>query len=444
MVLKGNNQIVQIPMRSSISGLSLDSDIKDGLKRFSKGYMKTVGICGPDPTSAYSSEGLKDFALLKDKLAAAYTVEDVSLAKGKVDSTVDLLLLLAPEKLKDIELFAVDQFLMRGGTIVMATNSFSANLRDKITCTKDESGLNEWLKKNGIEIGDSMVLDKVNFPLPLPVVRRIGSYTVNETALLPYPYFVDVRREGLGEKNSFTAGIDEILMSWASPITVDAQKNKGRKITDILSTSPAAWTSDSTHIEPHMELYPQTGFPEPDKRGKQLLGVAVEGTFNSYFEKRIPPEPPPTPVIPGHPAPPQPPATEQMPKSVIGKSPESARIIIYSSPTFLSDRITKMASQSLGALYLKSIDLLENSVDWCLSDRDLLSIRGRSAFTRVLQPIDAKTQPIFEYMNYALALAGLSAVWVIRKRVLKRSRKRYSQLLQELAATKSLEEASKS
>ena len=60
-------------------------------------------------------------------------VIDADLASGTVPMNADLLLLLAPENLSQQEVFAVDQFLMQGGTVVVTTSSFNASISNRLS-----------------------------------------------------------------------------------------------------------------------------------------------------------------------------------------------------------------------------------------------------------------------------------------------------------------------
>jgi ABC-2 type transport system permease protein len=68
---------------------------------------------------------------------------------------------------------------------------------------------------------------------------------------------------------------------------------------------------------------------------------------------------------------------------------------------------------------VNNLRLLQNAVDWSVEDTDLLSIRSRGSATRVLIPMDANQQTIWEisiYVIEAILLIGLYAFWQIRKR----------------------------
>ena len=114
---------------------------------------------------------------------------------------------------------------------------------------------------------------------------------------------------------------------------------------------------------------------------------------------------------------------------VIDRSPESARIILFASNSFLTDEMLDLAASGLGTRYLNPIQLVENAIDWSLEDRGLLAIRGRAHFSRTLHPLDRQSQVFWEYLNYGLALLGLIVVWLIRRRVSKLARVRHAAVL---------------
>ena len=51
-------------------------------------------------------------------------MEDLTLSDSTVPANIDLLIVISPKNLDEKSLFAIDQFLMRGGTIVIASSPF--------------------------------------------------------------------------------------------------------------------------------------------------------------------------------------------------------------------------------------------------------------------------------------------------------------------------------
>ena len=241
--------------------------------------------------------------------------------------------------------------------------------------------------------------------------------------MVNYPYFSDVRGEGIIQEGGLTTGVNQVTITWPSPIMLDGQKNQGRRLTRLLESSDQAWASDNLVMQPDYKKYGETGFAEGDQQGKLLLAVAVEGHFDSYFKGKSSPLAAPTEEEKG--------ADEKEPlfTRVIDRSPDSARIIVFSSSTFLTDTMLDLATSGMGTRYLKPIQLVENAIDWSMEDRGLLSIRGRAHFSSTLNPMDRESQIFWEYLNYALALAGLLLIGLIRRQVNQRAVRRYAAIL---------------
>ena len=431
MTLEGDGRVVQVPLPEQYDKAGLERGMQASLKRFSKGFLKTVALhtAASTPAMFGMPASGKRFNWLRDSLAEEHNVTPTNLKNGRVPDEADLLLLASPDQLDEKQLFAVDQFLMRGGTVVIATSPFDIENREVLSVRKHESDLLDWLTHHGIMLEEQMVLDPQNASFPIPVNRSVAGLVFKETQMVNYPYFNDIRGDGIVQEGGMTAGVNQVTLTWPSPITLDEQKNQGRQVTRLLESSDQAWTSGSMEIQPDFQIYGELGFPVGDQRGAQLLAVAVEGRFDSYFSDK------PSPLVTGEePAdvggePDQGEDNESVITRVIGRSPESARIIVFASSSFLTDTMLDLAASGLGTRYLKPVQLVENAIDWSLEDRGLLAIRGRAHFSRTLNPLDRESQVFWEYLNYGLALFGLLLIGLIRRQANKRAALRYAAVL---------------
>ncbi len=434
MSLEGGDQVVPVPLPEALDKTGLKRGIDTALKRFSKGFLKTVALYTPPGTPPMPQYGIpgsgKQFNWLREKLGEEHSVRSTDLKTGQAPTDADLLLLVAPESLDNKQLFAVDQFLMEGGTVILSTSPFDISLRGALAAKTHDSGLDRWLEHNGISIKKEMVLDPQNAAFPIPVQRNIGGFRVQETQMMAYPYFADIRTDGMADDHGITAGVKQLTLTWPSPIVIDKSKNQGRQVTPLLHSSEAAWSSPSTQIKPDFHAYGRRGFARGHATGQQLLGVAVEGRFDSFFKGK------PSPLLKEKKGDPettdktgtdddQPTAISR----VIDKSPESGRIILFASNSFLTDNVLTLSSSVLRSRYLNPVQLVENAVDWSLEERGLLSIRGRGHFSRTLAPLDRDAQQFWEYLNYALALLGLFVVWLLRHTTQQRAQRYYQTVL---------------
>lgn len=449
MVMEGNGEFVQVPLPEELNLAALKQSIEATIQRMSPGYLKTVTVVKPpeppmDPMMMQMGmppQGGKQYQSLEAVLAENVRLKDSDLLEGRVPSDTDLLVLLAPKELNTKQLFAVDQFLMQGGSVVIASSPFDVEISNTLAATKSDSGLGEWLAHYGLKLGDSMVLDPQNAALPVPVPRQVGGLTLNEIQMMPYPHFPDVRSDGLDADNAMTSALGQLTLNWASPVIVDAEKNKGREVSELVRSSADSWTSDDLNVLPDYEQY-STGFAANDARGAQLLAVAVKGGFESFFKGKDSPllepdEPAETEAESGEAAPADEEAAAEDDKpmvvsSVIERSSDSARIILLASNMFATDAVIDLASQGQGSLYTAPLEFMQNAVDWSLDDQGLMSIRSRAQFARTLEPMSHGSQLFWEYLNYVLAILGLLVVWAWRRAAAKRKQFSYQQLLQEV------------
>ena len=432
--------VVQMPLPEALDQDGLRRGIEEGLKRFAAGLLKNVAFSAPQGMPPYMQQQMpgmqqpqgNEFQGLRDVLSADFDVDTATLDEGNAPSAADVLMVVDPTSLSENAVFAIDQFLMRGGTVVVAAGSYRATLTPQaLSAMPIQSGLSDWLAHHGVTIDESMVMDPRNAAFPLPVTRQIGGFRFQDVRMLDYPYFVDVRGDGLNQDVPFTAASRQVTMAWASPVDVDVEANANREVTTLLQSSPDSWRSASTDIMPSEGAEGGVAYtPEGDRRAN-ALGVMLEGRFESFFEE--------SPLLEDAPeiddvaadeaeetsgdeaADEEEPDTLGTVTAVIEKSPESARLIVLGSASFLADQTIRMIGSADGTIYTGSLELMANIVDWAVEDQSLLGIRGRGHFNRTLDPMSEDQQRVWEYANYALALAGLAGVFVIswRRRIRK-------------------------
>ena len=425
-VLSNGDTVVQLPP-GEMTEEGFRRNLEAGIKRFASGFTRTVALVGPLPDPMYDQYGMQgdSFNMLRDFLGAELNVIDENLADGQVAPEADLLLLLAPQIADERQLYAIDQFLMQGGTVIIASSAYNARfVGNSLQLQPYDSGLANWLEHNGLRLENQLVLDPQSSPFPLPVSRDVGGFQVQEVQMRDYPYFIDVRDSGLNADNGITAGLPQVSMAWASPITVNETATPGVAVTDLLRSSSNSWLSDSPDVTPPIEAGGGSGFQAPGETASYRLGVVSEGRFDSYFADRDSPllaagdgdrGEEAAAVNGADEASEEAAAAGEQFGGTIERSPESARIILFGSNDFLKDRVIGLAGLAAGSEYLNSLQLMANAVDWSLEDRNLLAIRSRGHFNRTLPALDRGEQAFWEYSNYLLALAALGAIALLRQ-----------------------------
>jgi ABC-2 type transport system permease protein len=408
LLLKVGDQYERIVPSGSMTEADLRKEIVASMKRGAPGFLKTVGLAKP-PTPDYSKLPPQVRAqmppsppdvtkALRQQLGETYTVEEVDLKEGRVPGNIDVLLVYSPQDYDDKQAFAIDQHLMKGGTVIVMGGRYDLNPqgRQGIQVKKVTTGLEDVLAAYGLRMEDAMVMDTQNEPIPIPVERDLGGLRVREMQYLDYPFFVDVRRSGMAAASPVLAGINSVTVPWASPIVITGGGGEGeedgegpeRTYVELLTSSDEAWTKSGTDVQPDLRAYPERGFAIGDDQGEKVLAVAVTGTFESAFADEG--------------------APEGVDPSVLEESPDTARLVLVSSASFASDVILQLSQQAQS-----NLQLAQNLVDWGLEDTDLLSIRSGGTFIRTLDPVEELTKTTLIAVTSGASLLGLLVITVL-------------------------------
>ncbi len=443
LTLTDGNTVMQVPLPETLSAEATRRAFDEALKRFASGLLKSVALVADESAPGMMGmpqPGVSRVEELKAALAQDFNVVDADLKTGVVPEGVELLMLVAPTNLTESAVFAVDQFLMQGGTVVVATGGFTASLEQQsLTASPSVSGLEAWLTHQGITLGAGLVMDPQNAAFPAPVTREVGGFSFQELVMLDYPYFADVRAPGLNADSGITARLPQVTIPWASPLEIAADRTGERAVTRLLESSAGSWISADPDVMPRIDESGASGFRPDGEQAARTLAVLQEGRFDSFFAGK------PSPLLAAADAAPSSDAETDIEaatldgadptsrkaqlgvvSSVIQRSPESARLFVIGSNGLVDDQILRVLGSAEGTVYGNSIQFMTNLVDWSLEDRSLLEIRSRGQFNRTLPPLDESRQFMIEGVNYGLAFLGVGLVWLWHRRGLRRDAARYS------------------
>lgn len=416
LTLEDDHQVIQIPT-GAFNSEEFAPNLEAGLRRFARGFTRTVALALPQAPAAMPGMPPPghSFATLQQSISQDHTILMEDLADGMVDGSADLLMVVAPESLDDAQRFALDQYLMRGGSVILVTSPRSLETRGNALRLREvDSGLGDWLAGHGVSIEDTVLLDERHAAFPLPVLRRVGDYEFRDMQFVDYPYLLDLRDDGLAE-HPITASLPQLTMGWASPLRVEARD--GLVTTTLLSTSPRAWTSDATDVMPQLDGSAYGLGSASDERSESPVAVLLEGVFHSAFTAA--PE-----LAPRDDA-----SNEALATGFISQSPTSARLLVVSANDFVSDQILSGVIAAAGTQYFGSLEFLMNAIDWALEDSSLTGIRSRAHFNRTLPPLPRDEQARIEYLNYGVAALLLVLLYGIWRGLSARRRARLAELI---------------
>jgi ABC-2 type transport system permease protein len=392
--------------------------IEASLRRAVPGFVRTVGIVAPEPSippevmrqlqmqGRMPPQPPPEFQEIERRLAEEYAVEPVSLdAEGGVPATVDTLLVIRPQGLGEEEVFALDQYLMRGGRVVLCVGRYKADLSGAgLNVTPVETGVEDWLATWGVTVEDTLVLDDRNQPLPIPERRRTAFGVVRTWAFEPYPYLIEVVDDGIADTR--VAGrVDALGIYWGSPVSAEPPEQSGVESRVLLRSSERSWTSaDLTRVD-------RVGYTVPEEGlGSRPLAVALSGRFESAFAGEGAPANDAEKSAEGGAAEGAAEATEERISDVVLESSPDTHLVVIGNAEFLSDFVARVLGPLDGGYFEQNLDYVRNVIDWVNLDSDLASIRARDSAPRKIVRLERDAELSIEIANYLVPLLVLGVV----------------------------------
>ncbi len=252
----------------------LEQDISHLLSNLDDDNRTDIGILSPAFKIIPSDDALDHTAPwpIAELLARDYDLSFVNPQTAQIPFNVDILLVVNPVELSNTTLYAIDQFLMFGGKVIMLVDALSEYMLSRQIMPPrmlSVSYLPEFLQQLGITFVPDTVIGDMSKNRDADVGGASGSY----------PFWLNITSE-LFAKHPITDGVANIALNSASRLIVSPQPNIE---TRILATSSA----DGVEVNNAELSHHVPGQPLKTLRvtaGKYPLAVLLEGKFNSYFK----------------------------------------------------------------------------------------------------------------------------------------------------------------
>jgi ABC-type uncharacterized transport system involved in gliding motility auxiliary subunit len=247
-------------------------------------------------------------------------------------------------------------------------------------------------------VKQAYVLDKYakNFRIPRQVFGQIMWEVMDK-----YPFWVTVADQFVSRDNPITARFQGLDLLWASPL--ESVERPGVEAEVLLKTTPDAWVQDKEPFETNPQRASMLEFMPHDQEGQFALGIALRGSFTSYFAGRDIPERP----------------GEERNWSRVVESSEETRLIVIGDADFASELY-----QYSGGSY--NLMFLANSAEWLSNSEDLLEIKTRTArdmrLDKIQDPEARLRAAVFTQLFNVIAVPLAVIVFGIVRLIIRRRR----------------------
>ncbi len=327
-----------------------------------------------------------------------------------ISPQLNALIMVKPsKKFSDDEKRKLDQFVMRGGSLVCMIDNLYAEM-DSLQTGREtiayDRGLNldDLLFHYGVRLNQDLVEDMQCASINLVVGIQGGK---PQFQLVPWPYYplLDGSPASLITKN-----LDPVFSKFAN--SIDTVKAPDITKTILLQTSPNARTV-STPALISLETTKTASDPKAFQQADIPVGILLEGKFQSLYANRI------SAVISD--------SLTQVYKLPFLKSAEkSAHIIVCADGDLVMNDLSEHGPLPLG--FSKDInytfantEFLSNCLDYCVNPSGILEARSKDYSLRLLDPEKTEDERSFwQLINIASPLLVIIICGLIFQYIRKR------------------------
>ena len=310
------------------------------------------------------------------ELKKTYTVTEVSPDADRIDADVDLLVLFHPKNMSDTLAFAVDQYLLGGGNLIVFADPLS--LMDDPRMGPSGSAPEKLFTAWGIRMENGKAVADYTF------FTRLRN---RENQVEENPLWLSAQASAFNADNLITANLESMLLPVAGAI--EAVAESPMTVEPLVQTSPNNQLIDAFMHNLDVGNLRRDFKPSGTVRN---LAVKISGKFKTAFPE-------------GKPAAEQNPGENSSgidaaePREILKESAQDAVVVVVADSDLLYDGYYLSQQNLLGFtisnIFNDNLNFLLNSCEMLTGNPALIGIRSRGTFERPftrVQELERKAQ----------------------------------------------------
>ncbi len=248
-----------------VSEVTTDKQAKIGL-------ISALQVAG-EGGNPYMGGSSSKWAVLSE-IERQYEVEDLGMSVKKIPEDIDTLVVIHPADIADDALFAIDQFILRGGRLLAFTDPMSLVAQESVSPQmqqmgmpppQGESDLNKLTSAWGVKmLNGQLACDETAASL-----LQAGRGQAQRNAA-----WMSLTKANINHEDVATGSLADLMLPFAGAFEVNA--TNGLTVTELLFTADDGYLADASSVR-----YGQIKIGADKKR--LPLAVRLAGTFKTAF-----------------------------------------------------------------------------------------------------------------------------------------------------------------
>ncbi|WP_237214577.1 GldG family protein [Falsiroseomonas oryziterrae] len=338
------------------------------------GVMSSLPMNGDPRALMMRQPGIGQPFVVANQLRQFYTVRDVALDAQVIETDVQVLMVAHAQGLSEATLYAIDQFVMRGGRLMVFTDPHSEGQANRPSINQPQvrdasSNLDRLLNAWGIEApSDRVVLDQRG-------AWRVRADTRDRVQAVDYIAWFNVPQAGLNRSEVATAELAQVTV--ASAGEVRRRDGAAIEFVPLITSSERSAVVDAARVRQDPSPTRLLAEFRPEG-GPRVIAARIRGQLSSAFQ-----------------GPPDPPEGAERPADFPAhraRTEGPANLVVVNDADILEDRfwvrVQEFFGQQVTTPFSDNGALVLNLADTMAGGEALVSLRSRGESLRPFDLVD--------------------------------------------------------
>lgn len=333
----------------------LEYDMVEALVKISQKSKPVLGIMSALPMMR--EQGVRDWAIIS-AMRNLYQVIPVPLSSELIPEQVHSLLVIHPKNISEKTEFALDQYVMRGGNLVVAMDPFCRSellYNNQVTAQGAQlqlgSHLPRLLKAWGLDYSPQKMVGDLSRMSPMQTAYQTSDY----------PFYISLQAEDMNGSHLISSRIRQLLFS--EPGWFSGYRDNGLHWNILAQTSKESGVV-STSLASFMQASTLSAQLKPDGQQRVLAGVLFGKFFTAF---------------------PKPPAGSPITEPKREAELDNA-VVLFADVDFIADLHSVDKMQSRNQMILKpkndNLSFFLRAVEFAGGNKDLIAVRNTRRLPR--------------------------------------------------------------
>ena len=356
-----------IPFFQASREAALEYDITKLIYNLANPEKRVVGVMSALPLFGDPARGLRERWAIIDVMEEFFEVRNMGAGADYIDEDVDVLMVVHPKGFTEQALFAIDQYLLRGGHAMLFVDPLAEgdnaepDPANPYVMPDMSSNLNIMLEGWGLEVDTGKIAADINLAMR---VQTQGARGPQESNYLPW---LRLEADNLDRQDFSTSELNLVHMGTSG--IIDLKEEVGIEFTPLIQT-----TADSMEMERDLIFFqrdPNVMLANFESGNKPLvLAARVSGVVPSAYPDGLPVEDEEEDTTPL--------------EDIINEG--RVDVVLVGDTDILADHFWIRTQNFFGVQIPQSIanngDFVINTLENLAGSTDLISLRSRGEFSR--------------------------------------------------------------